>query len=158
MAFPSSTPPKPRATKPLKRLRSSASRRLENEPWTTSQTFSVSPLTSLSDGQFELIIPDARGMWIEGQPEKTNFVYACPLCTPAFDGEGKVTHLFIGFRTCLKPAFCRLLPPPGGENKCVPLTLPSLAFFACVLQACEQPGVEHLVSIGSVEAFDKRGV
>jgi hypothetical protein len=33
----------------------------------------------------ELIIPDPEGMTIEGHPEKTNFVYACPLCMPAFN-------------------------------------------------------------------------
>jgi hypothetical protein len=33
----------------------------------------------------ELIIPDEKTMMIEGSPEKTNFVYACPICTPTFD-------------------------------------------------------------------------
>jgi hypothetical protein len=33
----------------------------------------------------ELIIPDERGMMIDDAPEKTNFVYACPICTPTFD-------------------------------------------------------------------------
>ena len=33
----------------------------------------------------ELIIPDEKTMMIEDAPEKTNFVYACPICTPTFD-------------------------------------------------------------------------
>ena len=33
----------------------------------------------------ELIIPDARSMTLEDAPEKTNFVYACPICMPTFD-------------------------------------------------------------------------
>ena len=33
----------------------------------------------------ELILPDARSMTLEDAPEKTNFVYACPICMPTFD-------------------------------------------------------------------------
>ena len=33
----------------------------------------------------ELIIPDERSMILEEAPEKTNFVYACPICMPTFD-------------------------------------------------------------------------
>jgi hypothetical protein len=33
----------------------------------------------------DLIVPDPQGMTIKDHPEQTNFVYACPLCMPAFD-------------------------------------------------------------------------
>ncbi|MDF1849268.1 MAG: hypothetical protein P1U85_00425 [Verrucomicrobiales bacterium] len=41
--------------------------------------------TGVTGEALELLIPNPEGMWVEGKPERTNFVYACPICTPAFD-------------------------------------------------------------------------
>lgn len=39
----------------------------------------------VSGEALEQLIPDPESMWIEGEPQKTNFVYSCPICMPTFD-------------------------------------------------------------------------
>ncbi len=39
----------------------------------------------ISGEALDAILPDQEDMWVQGEPEKTNFVYSCPICMPAFD-------------------------------------------------------------------------
>ena len=39
----------------------------------------------VSGEALELMIPDVRGMWIKDEPDKTNFVYSCPICMATFE-------------------------------------------------------------------------
>lgn len=39
----------------------------------------------VSGEALERLIPDPESMWVDDEPEKTNFVYACPICMPTFD-------------------------------------------------------------------------
>jgi len=39
----------------------------------------------VSGEALDLLIPNEDAMWVQDQPEHTNFVYTCPICMPTYD-------------------------------------------------------------------------